>query len=330
MRTVDGKRIFAIIGLMCIFLVIVLLLMLYSFDRDDDQSSINFGETIVFKDIETTKIEQNIEKRHAPDEAVQKSDGARFNRFKRQLAYNPIYYDEQPMVGNLRQKRLAEKLKEIQFKFEQCRNVNPIPMDCEQFHREMVEVHQALDQEIQMSKFGPYYDSQNYAVDEPNYDNFRKFSDLPDPPGNVAMHELNREDKALQSVQEFSPFPKFHEEMDSRLLNSWNVHEPPPPQNAPVFPVQPPPVPFEGTLPSFGSERDNEKISPLKAQNFGKKFEYFTFSFFWCKIFAFFCSVQIQVVKFCGFVIKLIYKIYIQICSPLKLAIYPNRLSVDQ
>lgn len=259
MRAADGKRIFAIIGLMCVCLVIALVLMLYAFDRDNDQH----GETIVFKEIETTKIEQNIQKRHVPDEVIKKSIGVkldRFKRFKRQLAFNPAYYAEQPVVENLRQKRLSEKLKEIQIKFEHCRNMHPIPSDCEKFHHEMVEVHQALDHEIRMSEFGRYYDNQNYGVDEPNLQNFGKLSDVPDLPGEVPMHELNREDKVLQSVNGFSSFPKFHEELDNRLSNSWNVM---PPQNAPELHM-PPPIPFE---------RDNEKINPLKAQNFGKKFK---------------------------------------------------------
>lgn len=270
MRAADGKRIFAIIGLMCVCLVIALVLMLYAFDRDDDQLSTNHGETIVFKEIETTKIEQNIQKRHVPDEMDKKSDGVkldRFKRFKRQLAYNPFYYDEQPVVENSRQKRLSDQLKEMQMKFEHCRNTHPISSDCEKFHREMIEVHQALDHEIRMSEFGRYYDSQNYAVDQPNME---KLSLIPDLPGEVPLHELNREDKVLQSVNEFSPFPKFHEEMDNPLLNSWNVNQPP--QNAPELHI-PPSRPFEGAIPSIGIERDNEKVNPFKAQNFGKKFK---------------------------------------------------------
>lgn len=278
MRSVDGKRIFALIGLMCICLVIALLLMLYAFDRNDDQSSLNFGEEIVIEHIETiepTKSEKSVQKRNVPDdESMEKSDDVevdRFKRFKRQLTMNPVDYYEQPTVESLRQKRLSdlsEKLKEMQSKFEHCRNFNPIPSDCEQFHREMVEVYQALDHEIQLSKFGPYYDSQNYAVDEPTNHhqiNFGKFADLPSdlPPGEIALHELNREDKVLQSVNEFSPFPRVHEELENRHLNSWNINEQP--QNVPM---QQPSVPMP--IPSV---RDNDKINPLKAQNFGKKFK---------------------------------------------------------
>lgn len=254
MRPVDGKRIFAVIGLTTISLVIALLLMLYVFDRDDAQASMELGETFVFKELETEKIDKNVQKRQD-----------RLERFKRQLLFNPnpIQYDDQPPVDYLRQKRLSD-LHEIQMKLDQCRNSNPIPNDCEKFHREMVEIHQALDYEIRNNNFGRSYDGPNYAVDESNVENFGKFSAIPDVPADFAMHEMNREDKVLQSANDYSPFPKFHEDLENRPFNAWNVNEPP--QDAPELSMPPP-------IPTFGSVRDNEKINPLKAQNFGKEFE---------------------------------------------------------
>lgn len=331
MRTVEGKRIFAIIGLTSICLVFALLFMLYAFDRDEtvlnDTSSTNFGETFIFKELETTKIDQNVQKRHVPDESIYKSNTVKFDRFKRlkrQLALNPVYYSEQPSVENSRHKRLSEKLKEVQMKFELCRNSNPVPNDCEAFHREMIEVHEALEHEIQMSKFGRYSDQSYVAVEQPNLENYGKFSEIPEFPGDT-MQEFNREDKVLQIANEFSPFPKFHEELDNRHFNSWNVKEPS--QNAPEFLVPSPPA--RTIPPSFGSVRDNEKITPLKPQNFGKKFESIINNIL-MKI-QFFLSrcIQIQAFQFCGFAIKLINKVYTQINNQLKLAFYPNQLSVD-
>lgn len=262
MRAVEGKRVFAVIGLMCVCLVIGLLLMLYAFDRDEEQSSIEYSETIEFKALEPPNIDQNHQKQSVSDESTQKSalvNSDRLKRIKRQLSFDPMHYVDPPTEHYLRHKRLSEKLQEIQVKFEQCRQFSPIPNDCEKFHREMSEIHQALDHEIRNSNLGQAYDGQNYAVDETNVENFGKFSPVPDLPGQFAMHELNRE----ESANEYSPFPRFHEELDNRLQSTWNVNEPP--QDVPQFSM-PPPMP----MPSFDIARDNEKISPLKAQNFGK------------------------------------------------------------
>lgn len=54
---------------------------------------------IILREIETTKIDQNIRKRHAPDGSIHRSNSVkvdRFKRFERKLASNPIYYGEQP------------------------------------------------------------------------------------------------------------------------------------------------------------------------------------------------------------------------------------------
>lgn len=282
MRTVEGKRIFAIIGLTSICLVFALLFMLYAFDRDEivlnDKLPSQFGETLIFKELETTKINENVQKRHVQDESNGKSNTVkfdRFKRFKRQLAMNPVYYSEfEPTVENPRYKRLSEQLKEIQMKFHQCRISHPIPDYCEKFHHEMVTVHEALQQEIQMSNFGRNYNDQNYVVEQPQPENFGKFSEVPNTPDDT-MYEINREDKVLQSANEFSPFPRFHEELDNRHSNSWNVNEQV--QSAPEFSMPPPPPPPSQLLsstrtlsPSFGSLRDNDKVNPLKAQPFGK------------------------------------------------------------
>lgn len=269
MRAVDGKRVFAVIGLMCICLVIGLLLMLYAFDRDREPSSIEYSETIAFKPLEAATIDPPLQKHDVHDESLQKSAEVKFDRLKRikrQLSFDPMYYVDPPTEQYLRQKRLSDQLQEIRMKFEHCRQFNPIPDDCEKFHREMAEIHQALDLEMRNSNFGQAYEGQNYAVDETNVENFGKFAAIPDLPGEYPMHELNREDKVLQSANEYSPFPRFHEELDNRLQNTWNVNEQP--QDVPQFSM-PPAVP---PMPSFDIARDNEKTSPLKVQNFGKEF----------------------------------------------------------
>lgn len=282
MRNVEGKRIFAIIGLTSICLVFALLFMLYAFDREEivlnEKSSTNFGDTLIFKALETTKNNQNVQKRHVPDESIYKTKTVkfdRFKRFKRQLQLNPVYYDEQPAVENPRYKRLSEKLKEIQMKFEQCRNSNLVTDDCGKFHHEMTKVHEALNREIQMSQFGRNYDSQSYVVEQPNLENYGKFSEVPQLLGVSPMQEFNREDKVLQSANEFSPFPKFHEELNNQHLNSWYANEPA--QNDPEYTIQQP-----SPIPSLGSVRDNnDKVTPLKPQNFGKNIASIHVIIFW-------------------------------------------------
>lgn len=270
MRAVEGKRVFAIIGLMCICLVIALLFMLYAFDRDEiissDQSSPNFGETFIFKEIETTKIEQTVRKRHVPDESVDKSNSVkfdRFKRFKRQLTLDPVYYAEQATMENSRQKRLSEKLQEVKIKFEKCRNSNSGQNDCANFYREMIALREALNHEIQKtSEF-----NRNYEVQS----NLENYGELPDLPGDT-LYEFNREDKVSQNANGFASFPKFHEELDDRRSKLWNVNEPL--RNAPDFSISPPPPPPSPTpmQQSFANLRDNEKIIPLKNSNFGKRF----------------------------------------------------------
>lgn len=284
MRGVEGKRVFAIIGLTCICLVVALLFMLYAFDREEiissDQSSTNFGETFIFKEIETTKIEQNVRKRHVLDGSIDKSKSVkfdRFKRFKRQLALNPVYYDEQSTLENPRQKRLSEQLQEVKEKFEQCRNSNSGQDDCGNFYREMIEVSEALNHEIQRTS----EINRNHEV-QTNLGNYRQLSH--DLPGDT-MYEFNREDKVIQNANEFSPFPKFHEELENRRSNVWNVNEPLR-NNAPDFSRPPAMSSTRSLQQTFDSLRDNGKNSQLKTSKFGKRFESEHFIISWGIIFC--------------------------------------------
>lgn len=233
MRTVGTKRILAIIGLTSICLVIVLVLMLYAFDYDENvvngqQQSAKFVETYIFKEFQTAAIKEDLRKRSIPEQSISKSVSDKFDRverFKRQLPINSVYYAEQP-VENTRQKRLSEHLQDVRMKFEQCKNSQSDPMECAKFYREMMEVSDALKQEIQsIGEIPRNFDSPDYAVGQENYENYGKFAQLPDVSGDT-MHEFNREDKILQSANEFSPFPKFHEDLDTRQFNSWSESEP--------------------------------------------------------------------------------------------------------
>lgn len=236
MRSVEAKRVLAIIAFTCVCLVMALVLMLYAFDRDEnvpvaDQLTAKFVEKYVFKEIETTEIKENIRKRNVPRESNSKSVSEKFDRrvkrSKRQLPDNPAYYVDQPEPELItRRKRLIEHLQDVRMKFEQCRNSQSDPNECAQFYREMVEVSEELDREIKLtSEIARNYDNQDYALAQENYENYGKFSQLPDMPGD-AMYEFNREDKALQSVNEFSPFPKFHEELHTPSFSPWQSDEP--------------------------------------------------------------------------------------------------------
>lgn len=254
MRTSEGKRLFAIIGLMCICIVIALLFLLFAFDyeeiasNDRSSSSSNLPVTFVFKPIETTNAEEAVQKRQISDELIFQSDRVkrsnRQKRFKRQLVMSPAYYDDRFAATNLRQKRLSEHLHEVKMKFEQCRNSNNAdPNECERFFREMVEVHEALNHEIQrLQQSDRNFESQPHGPNGVSVENVGKLSEIPATLGRP-MQEFNREGQVLQSAHEFSPFPKFHEELNNhRLSSAWNV---------PDDSIE-------------TSARDNEKVAPLK------------------------------------------------------------------
>lgn len=273
MRVTEAKRLFIILGISCICLVIALLFFLYALDYEENalndhlssslSSSSNSDETFDFETISTTRVENIQQKRHDDSEQnrVKFIQFKRLKRFKRQLSLNPIHYSEQLAVKNTRRKRLSEQLEEVKLKFEQCRNSNANPNDCESFFRQMVDLSEALNHEIQrMQNFDRSYDRQAFGSDQVNHENnFRQFSDMADPLRDP-MQELMREEKVLQGTNGFSSFPKFHEELHNRHSSAWNVNDQL--HNGADKLI----TPFET------NPRDNEKITPLKTQNpnFGK------------------------------------------------------------
>lgn len=184
------------------------------------------------------------------------------HRTRRQSQIDPVespYYPDE----NVRTKR--EHLQQVQAQFEECRQSQADQSKCDQFYREMVALRQALNFEIGTLRQVAQNPLPN--SEQPKELSNHKMSEWHDSV-QKPFNEMNREGQAMQKVNEFTPFPRFHEEMDNQRINLWNVDDPTmktPDESMPRSPSQ---APRKQSL--TATLRENDKISPLKTQNFGK------------------------------------------------------------
>lgn len=192
-------------------------------------------------------------------------DQGNLPRVKRQAALDPVEYSRQDS-SIVRRKRLTEHLHHVRAQFEQCRQSQMDHRACEKFYREMINVREALSHEIEtFGKIAKNFQSPTRPEHGMAVSNHKVMQGSARRP----LSEVNREDQMLQKVNEFTPFPRFHEEMDNPRLN-WNAEEPSDKQQE--LPMPRPPAPSRRVQsPAPATEfRDNDKTIPLKTQSFGK------------------------------------------------------------
>lgn len=210
---------------------------------------------------------QNVKKRQISRENVN------FVRKKRQANIDPVAMSLDDL--NVRKKRLIEELHSVKMQFEQCRNSQSDKNECDRFFRKMIVVSEALQKEIQtireMSHHFPNHD-------ESEHQNIDMFGKIPESPAHVGhpLHEFNREDSDLQRVREFTPFPRFHEELNDGRVSLWNIDAASKIEQQDMAnpPFPPPGMPTSSQHPHHhqisASPRENDKLTPLKNNNFGK------------------------------------------------------------
>lgn len=265
MHTVGPRKIFILVGVVCICLVIALFLILdddhaenyqdISHDRRE-RSLLNSNEKKVFKLPPnqyvkgSTIVKQNLRKEN-------------LGRLKRQVVDpNNYYHQSEP---NVRRKRLSEHLQHVKSQFERCRNSLSDKNECEKFYHEMVIVSEALNREIQtMSEIAQSFGHPNQK-DQRIFENHGKITQLPNNFGEP-FNELNREGQVIQSVNEFTSFPKFHEDLDSHRFQPWATDE----SNKKNAHLSKPSLPSFRPKTIVASARDNDKITPLKNPSFGE------------------------------------------------------------
>lgn len=267
MRTVGPKRIFIGIGIVCICLVVALFLILDN-DRSENARIIpNRHERSLKGNIERSVINPVPEK-YFKDNVRKKSyflektlQSETLERIKRQVADPNDYYVSEP---NVRQKRLSEHLQHVKSQFERCRNSIGDKNECEKFYREMVAVSEALNHEIKtMSEIAQNFDQSNQR-NQRIFENHGKIPKFPETVGNP-FYELDGEGQVLQSVNEYTSYPRFHEDLDSRRFHPWKSDEA---SKVSEFPK--PPLSPTRNKPPVASARDNDKLTPLKNPSFGK------------------------------------------------------------
>lgn len=266
MRSIGPKRIFIVIGVVCILIVIGLFVMLENIRYGNDEKSPNIRHTRSIKapnglSFKSSRIvHENMRKQsHFNDENVQHEQ----LRLKRHMIPNDNEHGE----SKPRYKRLSEYLQQVKSQFERCRSSKGDQSECAKFYREMITVSEALNHELQtISDITRNIDQSNQMNFHP-FENHGKIGELPNTVGHP-LHELNRESKVQQNTDEFTTFPKFHEDLDDRQFHAWKIKETL--RNNPNFPI-PPPMTRTRLDSSISIARDNEKIVPLKNPNFGEK-----------------------------------------------------------
>lgn len=258
-RSAGTKRILGIIGVISVVLVIVLFSLLSNNVRESDDNNSDRYKRSTISDIELIEAYENndeIENKQKSEEEIAS------HRTRRQSQIDPIespYYPDE----NVRTKR--EHLQKVQAQFEECRQSQADQSKCEQFFREMVALRQALNFEIgtlrQVSQ-NPIPNSEQKK--EISNHKMSEWNDSVQKPFN----EMNREGQAMQRVNEFTPFPRFHEEMGNQRNNLWTVDDPAMKTPDEPMPRSPSAPPRKQSL--AATLRENEKISPLKTQSFGK------------------------------------------------------------
>lgn len=163
-----------------------------------------------------------------------------------------------------RHKRLSEHLDHVKKQFHLCRSSKTDPMECDKFYREMVKISAALKQEIDtIDEFGRNVQNPS-KIQNQEIPNDPKMSLWPADPTLQPLSEMKQEDKMLQKISHLAPITRFHEDMEN--ANVWNEKLPNIQQEYPKPPIHTQSASKAATF------RDNEKIIPLKNQNFGNFF----------------------------------------------------------
>lgn len=265
-RSAGTKRIFAIIGVISVVFVIVLFSLLSNNARENDDNDFDRHKRSTISDMELVEAYENGD--GFENSEISHKEMA-LHRTRRQSQIDPnesAYYSD----GNVRTKR--EHLQRVQAQFNECRQSQADPSKCERFYREMLALRQALNFEIgtlRQTSQNPPPDSQSSI---PNSEQQKEMGNHKmvewDDSVQKPFNEMNREGQAMQKVNEFTPFPRFHEEMDNSRSNLWTVDDPAMKTRDEPMPRSLPSAPRKQSL--TATLRENEKVSPLKTQSFGK------------------------------------------------------------
>lgn len=271
MRSVGPKRIFIVVGVVCVFIVIALFVMLDNVDFGEERNAPNIRNMLSLNKIhetdkETPKIlHGNMRKQSININNDVNAQKEILKRSKRHMTFDPN--EHETGQNTQRKKRLSEHLQHVRSQFERCRKANSEGSECEKFLREMVVISEALNQEINtMREIGRHFEQSNQR-NSPTIENQGKIIQSPSTVGNP-LYELDQEGRLQQYADEFTSFPKIHEDLDHRHIKSWTNHETPKSRVEMPKPPYPPPTRTESRI-AIG--RDNDKIMPLKNPNFGEK-----------------------------------------------------------
>lgn len=266
MRSVEPKRIFIVVGVVCVFLVIALYLMLDDVGLEEEQNAPNIRHIRSLRinsvtDKEISKIiHGNMRK-----QSIINNEKEILYRSKRHHTINPI--EHETGQNTVRTKRLSEHLQHVRSQFERCRNANSEESECEKFLREMIVVSEALNHEINTMREISRNFEQSNRKNVPAFQNHGKMIQSPNTVGNP-LFELNKESRLQQHADEFTTLPKIHEDLDHRQIKSWTVQETPKNDVEMAKPPFPPSMRIQSRI---AISRENEKIMPLKNPNFGEK-----------------------------------------------------------
>lgn len=254
-RSTGTKRVFIVVGALCISLVILLFVWLNNSGPNQENNDRHKRSTqdVIY---ESGKFENYVENCDETD---------LLHREKRQASIDPVEVANRDR--NVRRKRLSEHLHQVRAQFEQCRQTEMHPSEkCEKFYREMVAVNEALKEEIgTLGHIAQNFQTPRKSQPGLSYSN-HKVSQWSDPI-RKPFSEFNREGQAMQKVNDFTQFPRFHEEMDNLRSGQWSIDEP---SNRQSDVPMPSPPPLNPRIQTQGANfRESEKISPLKTQTFG-------------------------------------------------------------
>lgn len=266
-RSYGNKRLFIIVGSICICFLIVLVYLLCDGVHSESEKFVNdrHKRSIIsdLTNVATKKIIGN----NLNNVKTYPFFGRKqvWIRPKREDNLDPVQMSYDDLI--VRHKRMNQYLSSLRQKFENCRSLNG--EHCDHFYRRMIAVAQALNEEldnlgeiaynIKNSQTAP---AENVGV---NYKVPELSSSVRRP-----LTDFNREEKLQKNINEFSIFPRIHEEMHSPTRNAWNINESPS-INQPDPPK--PSVESKDTQ-SLSSFRDGEKNLPMKNSNIGEKIDH--------------------------------------------------------
>lgn len=266
LRSRETRQIFIIVATISVFLVVGLFFVL---DSGTKNESVAPSESHIPSESESEKNEnfyQNVKKRHI----LHKKEHS--HRIKRQISdIDPVEYGHNDYI-NVRRKRLIERLHQVKEQFDRCVKSQNNKVDCDKFYHEITSITGALKHGIETiekltQNIHDHNQNQNHMFQ--SADTNRKIHEDSVKVGHP-LSDLNQED-IVQRIREFTPFPRFHEDMDNGRVNLFNMDEQVRNTHPPFSPSG---MPIHRPNPVQTSLRDNEKVTTLK-NNFGKyNFDY--------------------------------------------------------